>query len=80
MPKPGTVPDLILGQKGERHVSKSVSACSLGQMKDIRGQVGQLSAKKVPKRRIGLCCVLRKRTVKNTTSSCRAQALSLTEN
>lgn len=34
MPKPGTLPDFILGKKGESHVSESVNACSLT---DING-------------------------------------------
>lgn len=77
MPKPATLPDFILGKKGESHVSGSVNACSLGQMKEIREQIGQLCAKKAQKSRIRLCWVLQRRTMKNKTSSCRARALLL---
>lgn len=55
----------ILGKRGECHISGSIKACSLEQLKEVRERLSQLGVKRLQKRRMRLCWVLQRRTVKN---------------
>lgn len=53
MPKPRTFIIFrnltVLGEKGKTHVSESIDVSSLGQMKEVREQIGSLSANRAKK-------------------------------